>query len=114
MDNYRPISVLSNVSKAIEHLAYNQMYEHLEINNLITPHQFGFRRNRSIQQCIVHLTNTIRMHSDQGKCTAALYMDLGKAFDTATHTCIIKQRQDFGIRDTELEWLTDYPFHRKQ
>ena len=59
------------------------MYEHLEINNLRTPHQFGFRRNRSAQQCIVNLTNTIRMNSDQGKCMAALYMDLRKAFDIA-------------------------------
>ena len=116
MDNYRPISVLNNISKVIERLAYdyNQMYEHLEINNLITPHQFGFRRNRSTQQCIVNLTNTIRMIADQRKCSTALYMDLRKAFDTANHTCIIKKLPDFGIRNTELEWLTDYLFHRKQ
>ena len=110
MDNYRPISVLNNISKAIERLAYNQMYEHLEINDLITPHQFGSRRNCSTQQCIVHLTNTIRMHSDQGKCTAALYMDLGEALTLLS--CIIKKLPDFGIR--ELEWLTDYLFHWKQ
>ena len=114
MDNYRPISVLNNISKVIERLAYNQMYEHLEINNLITPHQSGFQRNRSTQQCIVNLTNTIRMNVGQGECTTALYMDLRKAFDTANHTCIIKALPDFGLLNTELEWLIDYLFHRKQ
>ena len=49
MEDYRPISVLHNISKVIKRLTYNQMYEHLEINNLIIPHQFGFRHNRSTQ-----------------------------------------------------------------
>ena len=54
------------------------------------------------------------MNADQWKCTAALYMDFRKAFDTANHTCIIEKLPDFSIRNTELEWLTDYLFHRKQ
>ena len=54
------------------------------------------------------------MNADQGKCTAALYMDLRKSFDTAKHTCIIEKLPDFGICNTEVEWLTDYLFHQKQ
>ena len=49
MEDCRPILVLHNISKVIKRLTYNQMYEHFEINNLIIPHQFGFRHNRSTQ-----------------------------------------------------------------
>ena len=50
------------------------------------------------------------MNADQGKCTAALYIDIRRAFDTANHTCTIKKLPDFGIRNTELDWLTDNLF----
>ena len=90
------------------------MYEHSEINTLITLHQFGFRRNGSTQQCLLNLTNTIRMNADQGMCTSALYMNSRKAFGTANYSCIIKKIPDFGKPNTELEWLTYYLFHRKQ
>ena len=76
------------------------MYEHLEINNLIAPHQFGVWCNRSTQQCTITLMNIIRMNVDEGKCMAALCMDLRKFVD-------------FGILNTELEWSTYYPFHWK-
>ena len=53
------------------------------------------------------------MNVDQGKCIAALYMDLRKAFEAANHTCIIKKLPDFGKRNTELDWLAEwYPITR--
>ena len=54
------------------------------------------------------------MNADHGKCTAAFYKDLRKASDTANHTFIIKKHPDFGIRNTELEWLNDNLCHQKQ
>ena len=52
MNNYRPISLISNVSKILEKLMYKRLYTFLEENNSFYPYQFRFRPN--IQQ-IVHL-----------------------------------------------------------
>jgi len=47
LDNYRPISVLPAFSKILERVVHFQLYEYLENNKLLSPYQFGFRKNRS-------------------------------------------------------------------
>ena len=42
--NYRPISVLSNISKIFEKSILQQLEYYIEQNNLIHPNQFGFIR----------------------------------------------------------------------
>ena len=47
-DNFRPISILPTVSKAvIEHFVHLQLYGHSTQNNLLFDKQFGFRQRRS-------------------------------------------------------------------
>ena len=48
-ENYRPISVLSVMSKVLERAVRKQLLSHLEAENLLTPSQYGFRRKRSTQ-----------------------------------------------------------------
>ena len=50
--NYRPISLLSNASKILEHPIYNKIIDHLAPWSLINHHQFGFKQGKSaVQQC---------------------------------------------------------------
>jgi hypothetical protein len=46
-DNYHPISLLSSLSKILEKLIAVQLTNHLELNNLLYEHQYGFQRNKS-------------------------------------------------------------------
>jgi len=48
-DYYRPISLLSMLSKVLEKNFCNQLVAHLEDNNLIYEHQYGFQHNKSTQ-----------------------------------------------------------------
>jgi hypothetical protein len=45
-DNYCPISLLSSLSKILEKLISIQLTNHLELNNLLYEHQYGFQRNK--------------------------------------------------------------------
>ena len=42
-ENYRPISVLPVVSRLFERIVYNQLYQHLNTNDLLAQKQSGFR-----------------------------------------------------------------------
>ena len=44
-NNYRPISILSNLDKMLEKLMHKRIYSFLETNNIIYNLQFGFRKN---------------------------------------------------------------------
>ena len=43
-ENYRPISILPALSKVMGRILYTQLYEYLSVNNLLSEHQFGFRK----------------------------------------------------------------------
>ena len=55
--NYRPFSVLSVVSKLIERVVLNQLYEYLNNNNLLTESQSGFRPMFSTEIALLEATN---------------------------------------------------------
>ena len=55
-ENYRPISLLPIVSKVLERYVFNCLYD--RVNNLITPLQHGFLRNRS---CVTQLLSVLHI-----------------------------------------------------
>ena len=114
MENYRPISVLTSFSKIFELVVHEQGYEYLEVNHLLTPFQFGFRKNRSTQHAVSIFTDEIRRGMDNRKLTGAAFIDLSKAFDTVDHGCILSKLECYGIVDRELSWFESYLFNRKQ
>ncbi|CAB4022891.1 Hypothetical predicted protein, partial [Paramuricea clavata] len=63
-DNYRPISLLNSVAKVIEKIAYEQITDYLEENELLCPQQFGFRRGKCTQHAVTYLNEHIRQNMD--------------------------------------------------
>jgi hypothetical protein len=47
VENYRPISLLNVFSKVFEKIVHNRLTSFLNINNLISPCQFGFRKSHA-------------------------------------------------------------------
>ena len=65
VDNYRPISILSILSKVLERHVYPSMYEHLTIN-LLSIHQSRFRPYHSCDTALIKLTDSIVTNMDKG------------------------------------------------
>ena len=57
MDNYRPISVISVVAKIFEKLIFEQLYEYLNNDNLITASQSGFRSLHRTLTALIEATD---------------------------------------------------------
>jgi hypothetical protein len=57
MINYRPISLLITLTKILETVVFNRLSQHLQVNNILVPEQFGFRKCISIEKAVFTLTN---------------------------------------------------------
>jgi potassium voltage-gated channel Eag-related subfamily H protein 8 len=92
-DNYRPISLLPTMSKLLEKFISIQLTNHLELNNLLYIHQYGFQKNKSTEQNLIHLTNSIFTALNEKKYCIGLFLDLKKAFDVCSHEILLKKKK---------------------
>ena len=65
--NYRPISILSSISKVFEKVIYNQSYCHFDSHNLFYISQYGFRKGFSTELASLELIDRIMIDLDNGK-----------------------------------------------
>ena len=72
--NYRPISLLSVLSKVYEKLIYKRIYEYLNRYNFIYDKQFGFRRNYSTNHALISITEHIRERLDSGYYVCGVFV----------------------------------------
>ncbi len=113
-NNYRPISLLSSLSKILEKIITTQLTNHLELNNLLYEHQYGFQRNKSTLHNLTHLTSYIYSSLNDIKYCIRLFLDLQKAFDVCSHTILLKKLCKYGINDNTYHWFASYLEDQKQ
>ena len=65
--NYRPISLISNVSKILEKLVKNQLTKYLEDSHYFAKYQMGFRKNRGTDDAIIKVHTEITKSLDNKK-----------------------------------------------
>ena len=63
--NYRPVSLLSCVSKILEKIVYKQIYNHLHINKLLYKFQSGFLQGYSTTHQLIELYDNILLALDK-------------------------------------------------
>jgi len=113
-DNYRPIALLSAMSKILEKVVSIQLVNHLDRNNLIYEHQYGFQRSKSTEHSLVHAVNFIGNAMNENKYALGVFFDLKKAFDVCSHEILLMKLERMGVRDTALLWFRNYLSNRKQ
>ena len=113
-DNYRPISLLSSISKILEKVVANNLVNHLELNNLLYDNQYGFLRGRSTLHNVTKLTARIAQDLNEKKYVIGVFLDLKKAFDTVSHKILLMKLKKLGITGKALEWFTSYLSGRSQ
>ena len=67
--NYRPVSLLSVVSKVFEKLVNNRIVDHLEKSGLFSDFQYGFRSSRSTADLVTVVSDGITMAFNRSRVT---------------------------------------------
>ncbi|CAB4000393.1 Hypothetical predicted protein [Paramuricea clavata] len=110
--NYRPVSLLSQVSKVLERLIFRQVSSFVENSLYDLQHSFSCKR-----LCVTQLLSVLRdlgRTLDSGKETDLIYLDFAKAFDSVSHSKLLFKLKSFGISGPLLNWFADYLRDRKQ
>lgn len=80
--NYRPISLTSNISKIFEKLIKEQILKHSDQHNIIPNNQYGFKNNHSTTHALHKFSSDINNYLHKDLAIAAILLDLEKAFDS--------------------------------
>ncbi|GFU38745.1 probable RNA-directed DNA polymerase from transposon X-element [Trichonephila clavipes] len=79
--SYRPISLLSTLSKITESIILTRLKNIININKTINPNQYGFTNKLSTLHPLLNLTEAISEGFQRKKSTGAVFLDIQKAFD---------------------------------
>ena len=111
--NYRPISLLSTLSKVCERVVYDIIYDHVRIS--LSPAQSGFCRGDSTRYQVTRLVQDIHTARNAHNHVGLVFFDLAKAFDTVWHRGLLaKLRTVYRIDGKAIGWLSSYLSNRHQ
>ena len=96
--NYRPISLLTTMSKIVEKIVYSRVYKFLTKTGQICESQYGFHSNHSCEHAVAHVIGNILKNLENRKSTISVMLDLSKAFDMIEHSIMLQKLELFGVR----------------
>ena len=106
--NYRPISILSTLSKIYEKVIYNRLYGYFDHFDLFYKNQFGFRPKRNTVDAIAEFLEKTRTADNDKSYNSCVLIDLKKAFDTIDHKILLAKLERYGVRGPSIELLRSY------
>ena len=80
--SYRPISLLSAISKLVEKVFLIRLDTAQDELHIDDECQFGFRKGRGTVQQVARIVNDVKVQYNLGKHTTMVLLDIEKAFDT--------------------------------
>jgi len=111
--NYRPISLLSTISKVFEKILLTRLRSHAESHNLLPPHQLGFRQQFDTELQLVRVVDKLTLSSNNFAYTIRIFLDVEKAFDRVWHRGLISKLIQQRFPDCYVKLIHSYLNNRE-
>lgn len=111
-DNYRSVNLLPVMSKILERILYDQVYEYMA--PLFHKHLSGFRRKHSCQDVLIRMTEDWRESLDKGLNVGVVAIDLSKAFDCMPQGLLLAKLSAYGFSASACDMMKSYIMRREQ
>jgi hypothetical protein len=114
LNNYRPISLLSVLSKILERHIHVHLSHYLEHNALLHPFQSGFRQYHSCTSALSLLTHNCLSAINKSHLSGTVFLDLSKAFDLVDHSILMKKLEMYLGNSNSILLLKSFITERTQ
>ena len=111
-DNYRTVSILSNISKIYGRILFKQISEYFE--SILSKFQCGFRKRVSAQHCLLDMLEKWELAVENKRNFGALLTDQSKAFDCLPMDFLLAKLNAYGSCLPELRLVQSYLSNRNQ
>ncbi|KAK3554850.1 hypothetical protein QTP86_000966 [Hemibagrus guttatus] len=108
ISNYRPVSLLSFLSKILKCVVCNQLSDYLMQNNLHDPNQSGFKAAHSRETALLAVTEKLHAARSAKLSSVLFLLELSAAFDTVNHKTLLSTLSSLGICGTAWEWFASH------
>ena len=110
--NYRPLSILSSISKIYDRTYYNQLYSffHELFDNMLS----AYRPKYGCQHVLIKLIEDWKQALENEENVGAIFMDLSKAFDCISHRLLLGKLHAYGVSEEACALIKSYLQNRKQ
>ena len=95
--SYRPISLLSSISKILEKIIKEKLNNFIIANSILPSQQFGFRNEHNTSQPLLKIRNLVKNNFTIGKSTGMVLLDIKAAFDSVWHNGLIFKMKQFNF-----------------
>ena len=111
--NYRPVSLLSAVSKVFEKLVNNRIVDHLEKCGLFSDFQYGFRSSQSTADLLTVVSDRIARAFNRSGATRAVALDISKYFDRVWLAGLLHNLKSYGISGQIFGHISSFLSNRR-
>ncbi|KAJ4436980.1 hypothetical protein ANN_17112 [Periplaneta americana] len=113
-NDYRPISILPAISKALERIVHRQITNYMNEHKLFDEYQSGFRAGHNTSTALLKVTEEIREAIDSNKVTILTLLDLSKAFNSVNFDLLTHKLRNIYLSETAVSWFESYLRERQQ
>ena len=106
--NYRPIALISCISKVFESILNRKIMKHLSSHNLLSDRQYGFRQGRSTGDLLTFLSDSWSSSFRDFGETFAVALDISKAFDRVWHKSLISKLPSYGFYPSLCAFISSF------
>jgi hypothetical protein len=110
LDNYRPTSILSPISRVSENLFSIQLRHFFDSNGIFSSSQFGFRKFLSCEIALNSMLDRWGVALNDIKFVLAIFLDLSKAFDTIDHELLLLKLTRYCFTSLSIHLIRSFFF----